>query len=199
MAENNGKSRKTVTRTIRIDSDVDKNLEELSSKERTSVNFLINKALRRYMEWDYLAVKFGVNANFPHSSRKLLTYLSDNEVTEFARWVARTVFKEYVEFWFKSVNMDNVLKAIRLLGSAGNFQHEEFSDGVMKTIICKHNMGPKWSLYYEEIFKHFFQEVLSADAKIESSENQVLIRLPHSTESFLESLYGDLRKQKSGS
>jgi hypothetical protein len=198
MAENNIKSRKTVTRTIRIDSDIDKSLEDLASKERTSVNFLINGALLKYIEWDYLAAKFGVNANFSQSSRKLLTYVSDNQVSEFARWVAKTVFKEYVEFWFKTVNMDSVLKAIRLLGSAGNFQNEEFSDGMMRTIICKHNMGSKWSLYYEEVFKYVFQELLSADVKIQAGENQVLVRLPHSTESFLESLYGDLQKQRPG-
>ena len=41
----------TVTRTVRIDRIVDSRIVALADKERLSTNFLVNKALRRYVEW----------------------------------------------------------------------------------------------------------------------------------------------------
>src|SRR5207244_7586597 len=49
----------TVTRTFRIDRDVDRKMEGLSSEGRVSMNQMANKALRRYVEWEVNAEKFG--------------------------------------------------------------------------------------------------------------------------------------------
>lgn len=187
----NGK--KSTTRTIRIESDIDASLVELATKERISVNFLVNGALRKYVEWDYLATKFGIVANFSGASRKMMTYLSDEEVKELARWVGKNQFKEYVMFWFKSIDLENVLKSIKLLGYGGNFQYQEYVDGRTRTTVCKHNCGPKWSLYYEQVFKSVFEDLLKTQVNVESTDDQVLLKIPTSSQEFLDTLYDDLK------
>ncbi len=51
------------TRTIRLDSDVLLKIEELAEQENISISFVINKALRRHVEWEIYAEKFGFEGN----------------------------------------------------------------------------------------------------------------------------------------
>lgn len=192
------KSRKTVTRAIRVDEDLDKNLGEIAIKEGTSVNFVVNRALQKFVEWDYLASKYGITSNFTAALTKLLDYLPDEQVVDFARWVARNLFKEYVTFWFKSVNLENIVKAIRLLGVAGNFRYDESFDSDVRSIVCKHNSGRKWSRFYAEVFARVFEDLGETRVKIESTENQVLVQFTTTKEAYLEPFYDSLQKHKSG-
>ncbi|MDG6997009.1 MAG: hypothetical protein JRN52_13900 [Nitrososphaerota archaeon] len=187
------KGKKTTTRTIRIEEDVDSALVELATRERISVNFLVNSALRKYVEWDYLAERFGIVTNFTGASRKMMAYLSDDEVKELARWVGRNQFKEFVTFWFKSIDLENVLRSIKLLGYSGNFRYEEYVNGKVRTSVCKHNCGPKWSLYYEQVFKSVFEDLVKTQVTVESTDDQVLLKIPSSSQEFLETLYEDLQ------
>src|SRR6266705_6013679 len=47
------------TRTIRLEGDVFPKLEALAEQEDVSISFIINKALRRHVEWQIYAEKFG--------------------------------------------------------------------------------------------------------------------------------------------
>jgi hypothetical protein len=192
------KSRKTVTRAIRVDEDLDKNLGEIAIKEGTSVNFVVNRALQKFVEWDYLASKYGITSNFTAALTKLLDYLPDEQVVDFARWVAHNLFKEYVTFWFKSVTLENIVKAIRLLGVAGNFRYDESLDSDVRSIVCKHNSGRKWSRFYAEVFARVFEDLGETRVKIESTENQVLVQFTTTKEAYLEPFYDSLQKHKSG-
>jgi hypothetical protein len=192
------KSRKTVTRAIRVDEDLDKNLGEIAIKEGTSVNFVVNRALQKFVEWDYLASKYGITSNFTAALTKLLDYLPDEQVVDFARWVAGNLFKEYVTFWFKSVSLENIVRAIRLLGVAGNFRYDESFDSDVRSIVCKHNSGRKWSRFYAEVFARVFEDLGETRVKIESTENQVLVQFTTTKEAYLEPFYDSLQKHKSG-
>lgn len=177
----------TVTRTVRLESDVDQRLESIAEKEGVSVNFVVGTALRGYVEWDYPASKYGVMPYFSSSFRRMLSYLSDEDAKDYGKWEGKTVFKEYVLFWFKAFNLENTIKAIRLLGNSGRFEFEEHLISDTHTIICEHNLGAKCSLYYSEIFKCLFHELGARDVKIETGENQVLIELATPSRDSLES------------
>ena len=100
---------KTVTRTVRIEDDVDQGLESIADREGASVNSVIAKALRNYSEWGYTATKYGVMPHFSTSFRRLLSYLSDEDVKDYGKWEGRTVFREYILFWFKAFNLESAL------------------------------------------------------------------------------------------
>src|SRR5438094_593830 len=50
---------KSVTRTVRIDEDIDYQLEKLAHEQRVSVNYFANQALRKFVEWDVFADRLG--------------------------------------------------------------------------------------------------------------------------------------------
>jgi hypothetical protein len=66
----------------------------------------------------------------------------------------------------------------------GHYQYEDLFDGRTHTIICKHGRGEKWSFLYAEAFKHAFNDLLGRDVKIESTEDQVTVRVAIAMEPF---------------
>src|SRR5215467_15379980 len=83
-------SPETVTRTFRIDRDVDDKLGGLSTEERVSMNQIANKALRRYVEWESNAEKFGTVTTSGSTIKKFFDYLTVEQAKEMGRCGART-------------------------------------------------------------------------------------------------------------
>ena len=178
--ENGTKKRtRTVTRTIRVEEDVDNAISEFARKERVSANFLISKALRKFAEWDAYAEKFGNITLTSPGVEKLMSFLTKEQTKEFGQWVGEVLAGELITFWFKKINLGTALRAIEMLGQeyGGHYQYEDLFDGRTHTIICKHGRGEKWYILYAEAFKHAFKDLLGREVKVESTEDQVSVRI----------------------
>jgi len=160
------------TRTIRLDGDVLFKIEELAKQESVSISFIINKALRRHVEWEIYAEKFGFMMTFTARMRRLYDSLSDEEARTLGRQSAENEYSEFINFWFKKIDFDTTLKALDLLGSeySRNFKFDHSYDGNVHTIIFKHDRGARTSAYYAEIAKVLFNRLnLKVDA-VESDQ-----------------------------
>jgi hypothetical protein len=160
------------TRTIRLEGDVLLKLEELANEENVSISFIINKALRRHVEWEIYAEKFGFMMAFTAKMRRIYESLSDEEARDLGRQSAENEFSEFINFWFKKIDFDTTLKALEILGSeyARSFKFEHSFDGSVHTIIFKHDRGPRTSAFYAEIAKVLFNRLhLKVDA-VESDQ-----------------------------
>jgi hypothetical protein len=170
--------RTAVTRTIRLDGDTDRALSTLAEKERVSVNFLVNRALRKFIEWDVYAEKFGFVSMPASLITKMMSYLSDEEAKEMGRWAGQNLVKDFLTFWFKEVSVTTLVKGYPALESkyGKSFEYEEHVEGGRWTIILKHGRGAKWSYYYEELLRSVFEQLLKKEVKTERTEDQVVAR-----------------------
>ncbi|HYT18579.1 MAG: hypothetical protein E6K02_00850 [Methanobacteriota archaeon] len=168
----------SVTRTIRIERDVDDFLRKFGDREGVSVNLLVNKAIRRLVEWDIFAEKFGLVALPSSLIERMMDRLTDEEAGDLGRWVGRNLIPEFITFWFKEVNLQAmVIGYPRLQSRYGRaFEYEEHVEAGKWTIILKHSAGAKWSVYYEGLLKTAFQNLLQTDLAIEKTDNQVVAR-----------------------
>src|SRR5438034_11799022 len=73
------------TRTIRLEGDVFPKLQALAEQENVSISFIINKALRRHVEWQIYAEKFGLMMGFSDNMRRLFRSITDLEYRDLAR------------------------------------------------------------------------------------------------------------------
>src|SRR5712692_11252690 len=89
-------SSKSVVRSLRLDEDVDKSLHKLASDEGISINSLVNRALRRYVVWDVNSSRFGGVTLAGASLTRIMNYLSDDEVREYAQWVADNSVRDFL-------------------------------------------------------------------------------------------------------
>lgn len=169
----------SVTRTIRIERDVDDFLRKFADREGISVNFLVNKAIRRLVEWDVFAEKFGM-VSMPSSLLvKMMDALSDAEAAELGAWVGKNLLPEFLTFWFKEVSLQSVVVGYSRLTAryARAFEYEEYVKEGRWTIVLKHGGGPRWSIYYEALLRTVLQVLLKgAEAQMERTEDQVLAR-----------------------
>ena len=109
--------RKTTTRAFRIDDTVDRQLRELAEREGVTVSFLANKALRRLVEWDMYADRFGFTAMPKEALSRMIGLLSEDEVRELGRWAGEDVYRAFTTFMFKHLDLETVLQVIPKLAS----------------------------------------------------------------------------------
>ena len=168
----------SVTRMIRIERDVDEFLRKFGDREGVSVNLLVNKAIRRLVEWDIYAEKFGLVALPASLIQRLMDHLTDEEAAELGRWVGRNNVPEFMTFWFKEVSMQAMVVGFpRLTSRYGRaFEYEEHVKDGKWTVILKHGSGAKWSIYYEALLKSSFEDLLKTEVTIEKTDDQVVAR-----------------------
>jgi hypothetical protein len=169
-----------VTRTLRIEGELDSALQKFAQDEGISVNALANRIIRKYVQWDAYAKKFGFITNSSQQLQKMMSYLTEDEARECGRWTGTSFAREYVSFWFKELNFKNLLEGARLLSSeyAGHYKLEESRENGVHIMIVHHGRGRKWSLFYEEAFKVGLKELAGVDCEIDVSENQIIVRIP---------------------
>jgi hypothetical protein len=169
----------TVTRTFRIDRDVDRKMEGLSSEGRVSMNQMANKALRRYVEWEVNAEKFGTVTTSASTIRKFFDYLTIEQAKEMGSWWGENQAPGIITFWFKKFDFDSVLKALEFLGAQYGraFTSDYAFDGRSHTLIVKHDMGLKASVFYAEAVKAAFSH-LGLGTDIFVTDDQVIAISP---------------------
>src|SRR5207247_8666149 len=75
----------SASRTIRLEGDLDHVLEEIAKQENQSVSLIMNKALLRYIEWEYAAGRFGLIPVSTSVMRKLFELLTIDQTITFGK------------------------------------------------------------------------------------------------------------------
>jgi hypothetical protein len=189
---------KSVVRNFRLDEDVDKSLHKYALQEGISINSLVNRALRGYVLWDVNVSRFGGVTLAGESLTRIMNYLSDNEVREFAQWAAKNSVRDFVNFFFGEVTLQTLLKELKLLADyGGHFKYEESTSGHIRTVVLMHGRGMKWSIHFGEWVSLAVEELQGMKVEAERTENQVIFRIPLPTDEELGRLGNRARSRQS--
>ena len=170
---------KTVKRTVRMDFDVSEKLEDLASKQRLAFNSLLNKALRRYVDWEVFAESFGLITIERRVWKMLLSSLTELEARELGRRAGAQSTMDFVTYYYHKFDFDSVIRSFQLLGAEymRNFQFVDFGTGEGKrTVVLRHAMGPAASAFYSEAIRTLCER-LQVSTEIEESDEQITIRI----------------------
>jgi hypothetical protein len=116
------------------------------------------------------------------SLTKIMNYLSEDEVRDYARWVAENSVRDFVTFFFGEMTLQTLLKGLKLLADyGGHFEYEESTTGHVRTVVLKHGRGIKWSIHYGEWVRLAVEKLLGLKVETEKTENQVIFRFPLAT------------------
>jgi len=172
------RSTRSVTRTLRVEPALDAFLAHAAERQGVSPSALVNQALRKYVEWDSFADKFGVMSIPQSLVHRIMSMMTDEQARALGHWVGTTQVREFLTFWFKEITPRTLVQGYpRLESKYGRaFEYEERSEGASWVIVLKHGGGRRWSLYYEEVLKGVFHEVLKREIQLESTEHQVVAR-----------------------
>jgi hypothetical protein len=166
----------STTRAIRLEGDLDHALEEIAKQENQSVSLIINKALLRYVDWEYPAGRFGLITVSTSVMRKLFELLSIDQARTFGKEAGAQFLSEFINFWFKVLDFNALLKALEFLSDryGREFHFDQSFDGKVHTIIIKHDRGSATSAYYAEALKALLDR-LNLKAETVESDQQVTI------------------------
>ena len=168
------KGRPSETRSFRLDQDTIDNLRALSEKERVSVNVLANKALRRYVEYDVLAERFGLITISKGLLKDLFALTTEEQARELGRKSGHEAGPAFVTFWYKKFDLENTIKAIgKVMSEYGRtLSFDSSFDGKTHVLVMRHETGKNASAYYAELVKAIFA-LLGLNCRMEENEDQV--------------------------
>jgi len=172
------KGRPSQNHSFRLDQDTIDGLHAISDKERVNVNVLANKALRRYVEYDVLAEKFGLITISKALLKTLFALMTEEQARDLGRKSGSEAGPGFVTFWYKKFDLENTIKAIGKVTSeyGRNFSFDSSFDGKTHVLIMRHESGKNASAYYAESVKAVFS-MLGLECRIEENEDQVTARV----------------------
>ncbi len=163
---------------FRIDTEVAEQLDELAQKNKISVNVIANQALRKHVEYDAYAEKFGLVAISKGLLKTFFSLLSEEQARAVGRKSGEREGVALVTFWFKDFNLESVIKSLDRVASHynHNFEFDSTHDGQDYVAILRHDCGPRASAFYAEFVKSVFA-LLDTRVELEETEDQVVANL----------------------
>ena len=170
--------RRIETRIFRIDTDIGEELDELARKDKVNVNVIANEALRKHVEYDSYAEKFGLVTISKDLLKTLFGLISDEEARALGKKSGEQTGVALVSFWFKKFNPENVIRSFERIASHynRNFKFEHSNNGQEHLLILRHDSGPRASAFYAESVKAMFA-LLNVKVELAESEDQVVAKL----------------------
>lgn len=169
---------KRARRTFTIDSDVSEKVDELTDGHSLEINLLVNKALRRFIEWGRFVDSFKLVTYDPRLMKELWSHLTVDEARKMGTQNGTDAVVEFILYYFRRFDLDSVLKTFRVIGAeyANAYLYSEFGDTNNRTIILRHQMGLSASAYYGGSLKALCKR-LGIDVRLEESDDQLICKI----------------------
>lgn len=157
----------SATRTIRLDKDIEDVLQKVANDQKTTVNRIVNAALRRYSDWDRHAENFDLMETGPFLLTELMAAKSVDEAKELGRRTAKDVMRPLIELMMGDFSFSSVLEFLRRAAKyTHRYNFEEIVTGRQHLLLVRHPMGLPWSAFYEGALRELFEDGLGLKIKV---------------------------------
>lgn len=170
------KSEKTETITARISKGTLNKLRSYAKSESTTINSAINQLLSHAVDWDIVAAKTGW---VPIPKDILISYfdkLDDKTIMGVADASGKNVPKDMLLAMRGKFDIIEWTSILRSRAKAAGFHFNEISEDDAVKFIMKHDMGMKWSIYFQTYYDSAFK-TLGCTADFSITHNTVSYKL----------------------
>ena len=165
-----------MTRTLRLDDDVDAALEKMAEERGESVNAIAGRALRKLVEWDKLAENAGLVAISSTTMGRLMDSQTPEQAKALGEFVGNEVWKPIIISRYGEVSLESVLKSIELIARyMGRFDFIYSTEGSKRVVTIRHSGGIKWSQFYLGAATPLFSQALGLNFSAVTTEELVSI------------------------
>jgi len=174
-----GSRGRAITRTLRLDEDVDRKLRALAERDRVNINVIADKSLRRHVEWEALAERFRFIAVSHDLLVKMLDYIPEEGIRELGKWSILNSVRGIYPLKGESLFIE-IATLDYIGGYSRRYKIDQHVTGENLALVLTHQMGNKWSILYEEVLKAILEDHLGREVKsfkIEKTENQVVANI----------------------
>lgn len=163
--------------SARIEEDVKNILEAESEIQQISFNSLLNKILKKHVQWDRFTQEIGMTYISKSVFRNLLSKIDDNDLKVIATSSCRSAMRDAVIYIERELTLQSFIGTLDLWLSASHipFRHSVTNDG-MKYII-QHNLGVKYSTYLQTSISALLSEIQYGLREISTSDHNVIFEI----------------------
>jgi hypothetical protein len=153
--------KKTITMTFRIESDVIERLKMKAQQDEITLNTLVNRILRRYIEWGiFVEDRLGIISLARPVAQELFNELDKDQIVRLAIEVGKGAIIDLTLFMKGDLNPTLFMEWFlsRMKNSSALVATKSNTNG-SKSYVIKHDMGENWSLYHKTVLESIFEEM----------------------------------------
>ena len=154
--------------SARIDEGVRDSIENESKVQQISFNAMLNKILKKHVEWERFTQEIGMIYISKSIFRNILVKISDKDLKVLASTICRSAMRDAVIYIKKELTITTLLETFDLWLSASHIHFRRVKADDSEKYIIQHDLGAKYSLYLHTAFNAVLSEIgcTSTNAKI---------------------------------
>jgi hypothetical protein len=169
---------KSVTRTLRLEDDLDRAVQSRAGESGVSVNFMVNRLIRKYIEWDIPAEKFGLGPVAAILLNRLFDEVDEEKSGELGGWAAHEFFVPFTRYLFGELTFETSVRTFRRAAEyGGRYTFDTTTDARNRIIILRHDGGMKVSRFYSGMMKGIYSDALKMNLDVESTRDYCVAQL----------------------
>jgi hypothetical protein len=167
--------------TLRFDNGILNQLRNESNQKRISLNTLASQIFQSHVEYDTYASKAGM-ISFPKSLLiKLMDGLGEQEVEQLSRYITKNEIKDMTLLLRKVFTLSSFLDTIeswlRVSGFPYRRDEDSSTDNSIQTFVIQHDMGKRWSMYFERLFRYAFEDLKLRKYSFDNTDNSIAFKI----------------------
>ena len=180
MIENKNRSVGSSSITLRFRNDILDKLKHEAAQKRVSLNTLATQVFTTHAEYDAFASTSGM-VSIPKSLLiTMMNRLEEEEVKKLSEHIARNEMKDLTLLLRGEHSLSSFLQTIESWLRASGFQYSYHITDHDRNhrLVIQHEMGRRWSLYFERLFRYVFAELsLASETEFEVTDNVIALNV----------------------
>jgi len=178
--ENNNNNNKSSSITLRFRSDILNKLKHEAAQKRISLNTFATQVFSTHAEYDAYASTSGM-VSIPKSLLIIMmNQLEEEEVKKLSEHIAKNEMKDLTLLLRGEHNLNSFLQTIESWLRVSGFQYSYHTTDHDRNhrLVIQHEMGRRWSLYFERLFRYVFAELsLVSEPEFEVTDNVIAFKV----------------------
>ena len=163
--------------TFRLSTEKLEQLRKAADDRNISPNTLFNQILKAHLEWHSLAAHAKLYYLPKSFLIRLLNELTNDELNELARDVAKNDLVDISLFLHGGFNLASISQIVEVWLRIAQMSHRIEVTGNLYKIIIEHDMGRKYSFLIKEISRYLLEVAFETKSSCDITENAVIIKV----------------------
>jgi hypothetical protein len=170
-------SSSTTCATFRLPKEKLEQLRKIAQTNNVTPNTLVNQIIKAHLDWHSRAAHAKLYYLPKSFLVRLLNELTNDELDELARDVAKNDLVDISLFLRGGFNISSISEIAETWLRIAQMPHRVEADGDVYRIIIEHDMGAKYSYLIKEISRYLLEVALQTKSSCDVTENAVIIKI----------------------
>ena len=167
----------TTCATFRLPKEKLEQLRKVSQTKNVTPNTLVNQIIKSYLDWHSMAADAKLYYLPKSFLIRLLNELTDDELNELARDVAKNDLVDISLFLRGGFNLASISEIAETWLRIAQMSHRVEVAGDIYKIIIEHDMGRKYSYLIKEISRYLLEVAFETKSSCDVTDNAVIIKI----------------------